>query len=397
MEAGVGYRVSYARRSLSSARGVLRMGLRWHIGNGPMASCYGSRSGLFSVKTAYYLQLKHGVEDKIGDNSNVDRDMKFWKFLWSLSLPLKIKAFLWRTCIGIHPTNGFLWHRHTRIDGVCPCCPQDVESVVHALWTCIVANDVWLQLKLPVQKWDRSLHCFFDLMVYSHNHVGIEDLKFFCCIAYFIWGQRNSWVHEGKVLNPVAVVSHAQRLLTDYNNAYQGLGGVVSRVCGESLVVPVNGGWRPPGLGLYKVNWAIFRDLTSRHCFLGSLIRDHESCVLGAMVMKLPLLPFGIHPTVGAVIHALQFAREMGFRDIILEGPSLPFMLLVGPVSVGVTVQDMWLEGVEVLRQHFTSFSVAAISKEDNAAAVALVWFRSSVPGPRIWIEEVPVEIQSLL
>jgi hypothetical protein len=39
-----------------------------------------SKSGLFSVKSAYYLQLKHGVEDKIGDNSNVDRDMKFWKF-----------------------------------------------------------------------------------------------------------------------------------------------------------------------------------------------------------------------------------------------------------------------------------------------------------------------------
>ena len=172
-------------------------------------------------------------------------------------------------------------------------------------------------------------------------------------------------------------------------------------MCGESLVVPVNGGWnggwRPPGLGLYKVNWAIFRDLTSCHCFLGSLIRDHESCVLGAMVMQLPLLPSGIHPTVGVVIHALQFAREMGFEDIILEGPSLPFMLSVGPVSVGVTVQDMWLEEVEVLRQHFTSFSVATISKEDNVAAVALAWFGSSVPGPHVWIEEVLVEIQSLL
>ena len=110
------------------------------------------KSGLFLVKSAYYLQLKRGVEDKIGDNSNVDRDKKFWKFLWSLSLPLKIKAFLWRTCIGILPTNGFLWHRHMRIDGVCPCCLQDVESVVHALWTCIVANDVWLQSKLPIQK-----------------------------------------------------------------------------------------------------------------------------------------------------------------------------------------------------------------------------------------------------
>ena len=101
-----------------------------------------------------------------------------------------------------------------RKDGVCPCCTQDVESY-------IAANDVWLESNLLVHKWDRSLHCFFDLMVYSRNHLGIEDLKFFCCIAYFIWGQRNSWVHEGKVLNPVAVVSHVRRLLTNNNNAYQ--------------------------------------------------------------------------------------------------------------------------------------------------------------------------------
>jgi hypothetical protein len=34
MEAGIGYRASYAWRSIASARGVLKLGLSWHIGNG---------------------------------------------------------------------------------------------------------------------------------------------------------------------------------------------------------------------------------------------------------------------------------------------------------------------------------------------------------------------------
>ncbi len=51
MEVGVGYRASYAWRSLSSAKGVLRMGLRWHIRNGPMASCYGSRVPFINLES----------------------------------------------------------------------------------------------------------------------------------------------------------------------------------------------------------------------------------------------------------------------------------------------------------------------------------------------------------
>lgn len=34
MEAKLGHRPSYAWRSIASARNVLKMGLRWHIGNG---------------------------------------------------------------------------------------------------------------------------------------------------------------------------------------------------------------------------------------------------------------------------------------------------------------------------------------------------------------------------
>ena len=94
-----------------------------------------SKLGRFSVKRAYYMQLKHHVEDKEGECSLLVRDRKFWKFLWSLSLPPNIKAFMWRACVVILPTHGLLWHYHMRIDGVCPCCNPDVESVAHALWS----------------------------------------------------------------------------------------------------------------------------------------------------------------------------------------------------------------------------------------------------------------------
>jgi len=28
-------------------------------------------------------------------------------------------------------------------DNLCPCCTREAESVLHALWSCLAAQDVW--------------------------------------------------------------------------------------------------------------------------------------------------------------------------------------------------------------------------------------------------------------
>ena len=60
----------------------------------------------------------------------------------------------------------------------------------------------------------------------------------------------------------------------------------------------------------------------------------------------------GLNPRVGACIHALKFALELGFFDICLEGPR------VNSVEVGSSLQkesiaDMWNEEVWVFIQSF--------------------------------------------
>ena len=92
-----------------------------------------------------------------------------------------------------------------------------------------MANDVWLESKISVHKWDHSMNCFFDLMVYAQCRLNVEEMRLFYCLAYFIWGQRNLMVHEGRGFNPVAVVHRTQCLLADYQNAWHGVVGEVSR------------------------------------------------------------------------------------------------------------------------------------------------------------------------
>ena len=134
------------------------------------------------------------------------KDRKFWKFLWALSIPPKVKSFLWRACLGILPTFEMLHLRHMRDNGLCPGCTLASESMAHSLWTCPVANDVWVESGLKLQKWDRFILNFCNLMETVWNRFSHEDVKLFSCVAYFIWRQRNSMVHEGNACNPTAVV-----------------------------------------------------------------------------------------------------------------------------------------------------------------------------------------------
>ena len=105
-----------------------------------------------------------------------------------------------------------------RIEGLCFCCKQEVEFVSHVVWSCPAANDVWLQSNLSLQKWDRSIYCFFDLITCAQAKLKMEDFQLFCCIAFFIWEQRNWVVHEKGTHNPIAAVERARNLHHGYHS-----------------------------------------------------------------------------------------------------------------------------------------------------------------------------------
>ena len=168
------------------------------------------------MKSAYYLHLQHRAVVWIGENSVVGRDKNFWKFLWPISIPPKVKSFLWRACVGILPANALMCRCHLRGDGNCPSCTHDCEFVEHVLWSCLVANDVWAESKLKVLKWGHFDHSFCDLLNTTRSRLGVEDLELFCCVVYFIWLQRNHMVHDESCSNPIEVMQPAAKLAIDY-------------------------------------------------------------------------------------------------------------------------------------------------------------------------------------
>ena len=52
------------------------------------------------------------------------------------------------------------------------------------------------------------------------DRLFVEEAEIFSCVAYFIWRQRNSMIHEGSGSNPIAVVQRAKDLLQGYKEAF---------------------------------------------------------------------------------------------------------------------------------------------------------------------------------
>ncbi|KAK3182761.1 hypothetical protein Dsin_030047 [Dipteronia sinensis] len=58
----------------------------------------------------------------------------WWKKIWSIEVPSKVRIFLWRACKDYIPTMVNLAKQGIDVNGVCHICGKDFETTLHALW-----------------------------------------------------------------------------------------------------------------------------------------------------------------------------------------------------------------------------------------------------------------------
>uniref|UniRef100_A0A803PQS5 Reverse transcriptase zinc-binding domain-containing protein n=1 Tax=Cannabis sativa TaxID=3483 RepID=A0A803PQS5_CANSA len=105
------------------------------------------------------------MEDKKEVGQADDNHIKeWWKLIWKLNIPQKVKHFVWNLAHSWLPTNATLASREMNIDYGCQWCHSGVkETVYHATWGCKANKGVW-QLsgfKNKLQRvWDEDVMAF---------------------------------------------------------------------------------------------------------------------------------------------------------------------------------------------------------------------------------------------
>jgi hypothetical protein len=110
-----------------------------------------NKNGEFTVRSAYHL-AKDRFEVDNGSSSNRDSNKVLWKALWAIEGPKAAKSFLWKACSDILPTKDKLFKKNITQDPLCPICCLETETVCHILWSCPLAQDVWAECAVKIQK-----------------------------------------------------------------------------------------------------------------------------------------------------------------------------------------------------------------------------------------------------
>ncbi|KAL5783106.1 hypothetical protein ACOSP7_008135 [Xanthoceras sorbifolium] len=69
-----------------------------------------------------------------GERSNSLHIQKWWKILWHLNIPPKVRIFIWRLYHEAIPSLLNLSYRKIVVNPLCPCCNQNMEFSAHTLF-----------------------------------------------------------------------------------------------------------------------------------------------------------------------------------------------------------------------------------------------------------------------
>ena len=98
------------------------------------------RRGDYTVKSGYRLLQERRV--MIGGNPSHG-----WALIWKLSIPPKVKIFLWRAAADFLPTMLALQGRRVVSTNSCPSCSAAPEDTLHAVFQCSVGLGYFLHVE----------------------------------------------------------------------------------------------------------------------------------------------------------------------------------------------------------------------------------------------------------
>ena len=139
-----------------------------------------AKKGRYTIRSGYFVakQLrKDGSNDRESSEHRVARSL--WSQLWKAAIPNKIKIFSWRAYLNILPTQDNLIRRRVVECARCCFCQKETESVMHVLWSCGAAQDVWAGSLGRLQKSCTEQNDFLQLVTGLMAKLSAEEWNLF--------------------------------------------------------------------------------------------------------------------------------------------------------------------------------------------------------------------------
>ena len=352
----------------------------------------GTSNGKFSVRSAYHILLGEANSSSGSSSSGRSSDRHLWSNIWSSQVQPKIRLFMWRACLDILPTRTKLFDKGLIHSFSCQWCEMEPETLSHVLWQCTFAQKVWNACPVPIPSSCNENMSFRDFIVHCFDVLEVHQIAILFTTAWEIWNARNRLHWDNKLSTVDDVWRKAAGMAIDFLDV-----GLRVQDPERPLNVPLSSRWRPPNQGNFKLNMDIFVDKKSKAVGIGVVIRDAHCYVLAALQQKTETCDSKIQLQAGAVLSAVHFAFDMGFRRLEVDIPYKEILLLLQAVDkclapIGPLIDDiLWVKN----SCYFCQFSF--VNSVCNKAALALASEAVSSSDSQVWLEACPASIASIV
>ncbi|CAN1761942.1 Putative ribonuclease H protein At1g65750 [Linum perenne] len=148
--------------------------------------------GRFSVKSCYRLIRS---QNNSGDGRDVRGNEKLWRWLWQLSLPPKLRFFMWRVLKNALATKMNLYRRSCSPSASCPLCDTVEETNEHLFFSCPSSARYW-EMAMPnliVPSEGTTVQQWFGEFMTSPLVSQVDKVVF---MLWSIWKNRNAHVFD---------------------------------------------------------------------------------------------------------------------------------------------------------------------------------------------------------
>ena len=256
---------------------------------------------------------------------------------------------------------------------------------MHALLHCPDLKPLWCTWP----EWNHgTLHaCSSFIDVFDFIFARNKELELFAVVIWTLWNRRNN-LRLGKLALPLdKVLEFAQERLTGFETTNE-------RSSHPHRLATTH--WTAHNANGFKINFdgAIFAD--SDCAGISVVIRNDAGLIMASLTQQIPLPTSVIEVEALAARRALEFALELGFDNITIEGDS---ELLIKNLKNGgskLTHYGNIVADILFLLSHFSKANISFVKRHCNQLAHSLARRAIIPPSMSVWMEEIPPDLESV-
>uniref|UniRef100_A0A803NZ18 Reverse transcriptase domain-containing protein n=2 Tax=Cannabis sativa TaxID=3483 RepID=A0A803NZ18_CANSA len=168
-----------------------------------------SKSGKFSVKSAYWLSQRHRFKEP----------SKMWSSLWRTKVHPRLQLLCWKIFSDSLPTKGRIGLcRGDQL--MCSFCHSSEETTLHLFFKCQVVRSLWFRsgwgLRSDRLNWNSLKDCGDWWCSLTEDNL----IVFAACVWDSLWKWRNEVIHKGRTCNVEEIYGDCMRRYSEFQSTH---------------------------------------------------------------------------------------------------------------------------------------------------------------------------------